>query len=106
MESFFNIALLILAALCFTSGGVYMKISAGLTRLWPSVLMSLLFLIGAALQALAMRHEDMSVAYVSVLGLESLLAFALGALLLGETISARRLCAVALIATGVVLLRR
>ena len=83
-----------------------MKISMGLTRGWPSILMLLLFLTGAVLQALAMRHEDMSVAYISVLGLESLLAFAFGALLLGEAISVNRLCAVALITTGVVLLHR
>jgi quaternary ammonium compound-resistance protein SugE len=97
---------LILAALCFTSGGICMKASAGLTRVWPSVLMALLFLTGAALQAVVMRYQDMSVAYISVLGLESLLAFACGALLFGETISAVRLCAMVLIITGVVLLHR
>ena len=83
-----------------------MKTSAGLTRVWPSLLMSLFFLAGAALQALAMRNEDMSVAYISVLGVETLLAFAFGALVFGEAISAARLCAVVLISTGVVLLRR
>ena len=41
-----------------------------------------------------------------VLGLESLLAFAFGALLLGEAISANRIWAVALIIIGVALLRR
>jgi len=98
--------LLSLAALCFTIGGLCMKSSAGLTRMWPSLLMFLLFLTGAALQALAMRHEDMSVAYISVLGLESLLALGFGTLLLGEAISAVRLCAVGLIMTGVFLLQR
>jgi quaternary ammonium compound-resistance protein SugE len=97
---------LIFAALSFALGGVCMKASEGLTRLWPSVLMSVLFLTGAALQAIGMRQEDMSVAYISVLGLESLLALACGALLFGEAISASRLCAVVLITTGVVLLHR
>jgi multidrug transporter EmrE-like cation transporter len=97
---------LIAAALCFAVGGVFMKSSAGLTQVWPSVLMSLLFLAGAGLQALAMRQQDMSVAYISVLGLESLLALACGALLFGETISVLRLCAVVLIVSGVMLLRR
>ena len=106
MQTFFTIPLLILAALCFALGGVCMKNSAGLTSMWPSVLMSLLFLTGAALQALVMQHEEMSVAYISVLGLESLLAFAFGTLLLGEAISAHRLFAVSLIAAGVVLLHR
>jgi len=97
---------LIFAALSFVLGGVCMKASAGLTRLWPSVLMSLLFLMGAALQAVGMRQEDMSVAYISVLGLEALLALACGALLFGEAISGLRLCAVVLIITGVALLHR
>jgi multidrug transporter EmrE-like cation transporter len=97
---------LILAALCFTLGGVCMKASAGLTRVWPSVLMSVLFVTGAAMQAVVMRQEDMSVAYISVLGLEALLAFVCGALLFGEAISASRVCAVVLIITGVVLLHR
>jgi quaternary ammonium compound-resistance protein SugE len=83
-----------------------MKSSAGLTRVWPSLLMSLSFLIGAALQALVMRDADMSVSYVSVLGLESLFAFALGVLILGETVSVIRLCAIVMITAGVVLLNR
>jgi quaternary ammonium compound-resistance protein SugE len=106
MQNLFAVLLLILAALSFTSGGIFMKNSAGLTRMWPSIFMSVLFVTGAGLQALAMRREDMSVAYISVLGLESLLAFAFGALLLGEAISANRICAVALIIVGVALLRR
>jgi quaternary ammonium compound-resistance protein SugE len=97
---------LILAALAFALGGVSMKASAGLTRVWPSVVMSLLFLTGAALQAVGMRQDDMSVAYISVLGFEALLALACGALLFGEAISAVRLCAVVLIITGVALLHR
>lgn len=74
--------------------------------MWPSIFMSLLFVTGAGLQALAMRHEDMSVAYISVLGLESLLALACGALLFREAISAHRICAVFLITIGVALLHR
>jgi multidrug transporter EmrE-like cation transporter len=106
VPTFLTAPLLVVAAVCFTLGGVCMKSSEGLTRLWPSVLIAVFFLTGAALQALLMRHEDMSVTYVSVLGLESLLAFAFGVLLLGETISLNRLCAAALITIGVLLLRR
>src|SRR5689334_8401789 len=97
---------LMLAALAFALGGICMKASAGLTRVWPSVVMSLLFLAGAALQAVGMRHDDMSAAYISVLGFEAVLALACGALLFGEPLSAVRLCAVVLIITGVALLHR
>ena len=106
MQNSLTLPSLMVAALCFTLGGICMKASTGLTRLWPSMLMALLFLLGAALQALAMRNEDMSVAYISVLGIECLLAFAFGALVFGESLSAVRLCAVALITAGVMLLHR
>lgn len=83
-----------------------MKYSEGLTRPAPSLLMAVLFLAGASLQALAMRREDMSVAYIFVLGLESMLAFAFGALIFGEAVTWSRIAAVALITAGIVLLHR
>jgi multidrug transporter EmrE-like cation transporter len=85
---------------------VFMKNSVGLTRLWPTVVTGLLFLAGAAFQGLAMRKEDMSVAYIFVLGLESVLAFFFGAHFFGESITATRLGAVALITLGIVLLHQ
>jgi multidrug transporter EmrE-like cation transporter len=102
----FNFALLVMAALCFTCGGVMMKYSDGLTRLMPSVLTGILFLAGAACQARAMRGEDMSVSYVVVLGLESVLAFVFGRVFFGESVSFSRLGALMLIVSGIALLRR
>jgi multidrug transporter EmrE-like cation transporter len=71
----------ILAALFFTVGGVFMKLSEGLTKFWPTVIVFALFLAGAALQTLAMKREDLAVTYLWVVGLESILAFAFGVLL-------------------------
>ena len=51
-----NVVLLLLAALSFTVGGICMKHSDGLTKAGPSVLLGILFLLGAGLQALAMRR--------------------------------------------------
>ena len=76
-----NVVLLLLAALSFTVGGICMKHSDGLTKAGPSVLLGILFLLGAGLQALAMRREDMSVSYIFVLGMESVLAFGFGVFL-------------------------
>ena len=45
------------AALFFTVGGVFMKLSEGLTKFWPTVIVFALFVIGAALQTLAMKRE-------------------------------------------------
>ena len=75
----------ILAALFFTVGGVFMKLSEGLTKFWPTVIVFALFLIGAALQTLAMKREDLAVTYLWVVGLESILAFAFGVLLFSES---------------------
>jgi multidrug transporter EmrE-like cation transporter len=101
-----NVVLLTLAALSFTCGGVFMKQSEGLTRLGPSVALGALFLLGAGLQALAMRREEMAVAYIFVLGLESVLAFVFGAYFFGETVSVTRVVAVGLITGGIVLLHQ
>jgi multidrug transporter EmrE-like cation transporter len=101
-----NVVLLSLAALAFTVGGVCMKYSEGLTQLRPSVLLGVLFLAGAALQAVAMRRADLSVAYVFVLGLESVLAFGFGVFLFGEAATGSRIGGVVLIVLGIWLLHR
>lgn len=101
-----QLALLMLAALCFACGGVLMKISAGASRPLPTIAFLLLFLAGALLQARAMRRLDMGVVYVAVLGLEAVLAMGFSVLLLGERLSLFRLVAVVLIVSGVALLRR
>ena len=58
------------AALFFTVGGIFMKLSEGLTKFWPTVIVFALFVIGAALQTLAMKREDLAVTYLWVVGLE------------------------------------
>ena len=95
----------ILAALFFTVGGVFMKLSEGLTKFWPTVIVFALFLVGAALQTLAMKREDLAVTYLWVVGLESILAFAFGVLLFGESCHPLRIAGVLLITGGIISLR-
>lgn len=97
--------LVVLAALAFSVGGYCMKLSAGLTRPLPSVLLFALFGLGAALQTLAMRDEPMSVTYIVVLGLEAVTAYALGAIFLNEQSSITKMSGVALVVAGIILLR-
>ena len=94
-----------LAALFFTVGGVFMKLSDGLTKLWPTVIVFALFLIGTALQALAMKREDLAVTYLLVVGLESILAFLFGVLWFSESCTPVRIAGVLLITGGIVSLR-
>ena len=91
------------AALFFTVGGIFMKLSEGLTKFWPTVIVFALFVIGTALQTLAMKREDVAVTYVWVVGLESILAF--GVLLFSESCTPARIAGVVLIAGGIISLR-
>ena len=94
-----------IAAIMYVTGGALMKYSHGLTQTLPTLGLTALFSTGALIQARAMRYEELGSSYVVVLGLEALLAIALGALLFGEQLSARAAAGIALVVIGIVLLR-
>jgi multidrug transporter EmrE-like cation transporter len=94
-----------LAALSYSIGGYFMKLSAGLTELRPTVLVFTFFAIGASLQTMAMRGQQMAVTYIVVLGFEAIAAFFLGVLFLNERSSATKLAGISLVVAGIVLLR-
>ena len=101
-----QLSLMIVAALLFAGGGLFMKTSDGLTKLAPSAGVFVFFCAGAACQAVAMKRGEMSAIYVVVLGLEAIAAFSLGAIVLGEKASWTKVCALALIVGGIALLER
>jgi len=92
------------AAALFTAGGVAMKASAGMTRPTPTLLFFLLFAAGATCQALALRDAELGVAYLVVLGLEAVLAAALGVVVYSEQVSVPKCLGVLAVVAGVVLL--
>lgn len=94
-----------LAALSFSIGGYFMKLSAGLTQFRPTVLVFTFFAIGASLQTVAMRDQQMAVTYIVVLGLEAVTAFSLGVFFLKETSSLAKLAGVGLVLAGILVLR-
>jgi multidrug transporter EmrE-like cation transporter len=94
-----------LAALSFSIGGYFMKLSAGLTHLRPTVLMFAFFSLGAVLQTVAMRGEQMAITYIVVLGFEAITALARSMILLKEGGSPSKFAGVALVVAGIVLLR-
>lgn len=73
---------LIFIAAAFAFGGAAMKYSDGFSRFAPSLIMMLLFVLGAAMQTLAMKQQQMSVTHIAVLGLEAVLAFGSGVVFL------------------------
>ena len=97
---------LAVASIFYATGGLCMKWSEGLTRPVPTAMLFALFALGASLQTLGMRRADLGVAYIVVLGLEAMAALAFSVLILGESCSASRLGAVALIVTGIAWLQR
>jgi multidrug transporter EmrE-like cation transporter len=63
------------------------------------------FSVGTVLQTVAMRGEQMAVTYIAVLGFEAITALALSMILLKESASMSKFAGVALVVTGIVLLR-
>jgi multidrug transporter EmrE-like cation transporter len=97
---------LLLASTLYAVGGVFMKLSAGLSRPWPTLAFLTLFVLGAMLQALGVREAELGPSYVFVLGVEALVAVLLSALYLHESYTTSRLVAIALVLVGIVWLRR
>jgi multidrug transporter EmrE-like cation transporter len=96
---------IILAALLFSSGGYFMKLSDGMTRVVPTVGFLLMFLLGAVMQTVALEKTSLSVTYIVVLGIEAVTAFLLGIFLLGEHISPLKIGGTTLILAGIIALR-
>jgi multidrug transporter EmrE-like cation transporter len=94
-----------LAALSFSIGGYFMKLSAGLTHLRPTVLMFAFFSVGTVLQTIAMRGEQMAITYIVVLGFEAITALALSMVLLNESGSVSKFAGVTFVVAGIILLR-
>lgn len=100
-----TLLLVLMAAVSFTIGGIYMKLSAGLTQLVPSLLVYVFFAAGASLQTIAMQKSELSITYLLVLGLESVLALFFGVFFFKETSSYSKYLGISLIVAGMVILR-
>jgi len=100
-----DILFLAIAAAAFSLGGLFMKLSAGLTRPLPTAGFLMLFVAGATVQAIGMRRSDLSVAYIFVLGLEAALTVLLSVWYLKESLPPQRIAAIVLIIAGIAWLR-
>lgn len=100
-----NTLLLITAAFSYSVGGYFMKLSDGLTKGGPTVLVFSLFAFGALLQTIAMRQGEMSVSYIVVLGLEAITALLLGLFFLGEGVTLVKLVGILFVCIGILVLR-
>ena len=96
---------LIVAGLFEVVWAAAMKQSHGFTRLWPSVVTIGGMLVSFGLLAWAMRFLPLGTAYTVWTGIGAVGAFLVGALVLGEAVTATRVVAALLIVGGLTLMK-
>jgi len=95
--------LIILAAGMFETGfAVSLKLSHGMTRLWPTVGFAVCALISFALLTVALRTLEVGVAYAVWTGIGAAGATIVGMILLGDAASTLKLVSIGLILAGVI----
>ncbi|MEU6441132.1 multidrug efflux SMR transporter [Streptomyces sp. NPDC047046] len=81
-----------------------MKYSEGFTRLWPSLLTALGYVVCFALLARTLKTLEVGTAYAIWAGAGTALIALIGMMFLGESVTPVRLAGIALVIGGVVLL--
>jgi small multidrug resistance pump len=95
---------LIIAILTEVVGTTMMKVSQGLTRLIPAVLMFVMYAISFVFMALALKKLEVSTAYAIWSGLGTAVIAAIGIVWFQESFSIPKLVGTVLVIGGVVLL--
>jgi len=95
---------LLIAILTEVVGTTLMKVSQGLTRLIPSVLMFVLYGISFVFMALALKKIEVSVAYAIWSGLGTAVIAAIGIIWFQESFNIAKVVGTLLVIAGVVLL--
>jgi quaternary ammonium compound-resistance protein SugE len=96
---------LLLAGILEVVWAAAMKQSVGFSRLWPSVITIVGMVISFALLSWSMRVLPLGTAYTVWTGIGAIGAFAVGVAVLGETLTAIRVCAAVLIVCGLILMK-
>jgi multidrug transporter EmrE-like cation transporter len=93
------------AAIGFAIGGIFMKLSLGLSQPLYTMTIFVFFGLGIVLQTLAIERTDLGSSYILVLGLEAIASAIFSTWLFKENFSPTNLIGLAAIAMGVILLR-
>ncbi|MDR2985795.1 MAG: multidrug efflux SMR transporter [Nocardiopsaceae bacterium] len=96
--------MLITAGLFETGFAVFLKLSHGLTRLWPTTAFAICALISFGLLTMALRELEVGPAYAVWTGIGAAGAATVGMIVLGDPVSAVKLTAIGLIIAGVICL--
>jgi small multidrug resistance pump len=95
---------LVIAIMTEVAGTSLMKISQGLTKLIPTVLMFVLYGISFVFMAMALKKIEVSTAYAIWSGLGTALIATIGIVVFRESINLPKMIGLVLIIGGVVLL--
>jgi small multidrug resistance pump len=93
---------LLVAILTEVAGTICMKLSAGLTKAVPTVVMFVLYGISFAALALSLKTIDVSVSYAVWSGLGTAIIAVAGYLIFNEPLGAFKVASICLIIAGVV----
>lgn len=94
-----------LAGLLEVGWAIGLKLSAGFSRLWPSVFTVAAMAASIGLLGLALKTLPVSTAYAVWTGIGAVGTAAIGILVLGEAATAMKLGGIAMIAGGIILLK-
>jgi quaternary ammonium compound-resistance protein SugE len=94
--------LVVVAGLFETGFAVMLKLSHGLTKLWPTAGFAACALISFAMLTVALRHLEVGPAYAVWTGIGAAGTAVVGMAFLGETVSALKLLSIGLVLGGVV----
>lgn len=95
-------ALVCVAGLFETGFAVMLKLSHGITRLWPTIGFASCALISFALLTVALKELEVGPAYAAWTGLGAAGTAIVGMALLGDAVSTLKLVSIGLILAGVV----
>lgn len=97
-------ALVVVAGLFETGFAVLLKVSHGISRLWPTVGFAICALISFGLLTVALKELEVGPAYAAWTGLGAAGTAVIGIIVLDENVSTAKLLGISLILAGVVLL--
>ncbi|WP_369779045.1 multidrug efflux SMR transporter [Streptomyces sp. R33] len=97
-------ALLAAAIAAEVAGTTAMKFSEGFTRLWPTLVTVVGYLVAFALLAQTLKSMSVGTAYAIWAGVGTAAIAAIGMVFMGEAATAAKIAGIALIIGGVVLL--
>ena len=94
--------IVITAGIFETGFAVFLKLSHGLTKLWPTVGFGACALISFGLLTMALKHLEVGAAYAVWTGIGAAGTAVVGMLILGDPVSSMKLVSIGLILTGVI----